>query len=350
MTWRNSLLALAAVAVVSACASTSRPAALEQANAIYASLAGTEASTQAEAEMIRAREAINDAEIAVSRKQNQEYVEGMSHIALRAAQTAQAANRRALAMAAADSFRTARLNRLVALSQAQRDSLARAQALSEAEVAVLRERNLLITAVAVEERQRADSLRVVAAQQAEQLNNALSQLRTLVVEITNLRQTSRGLVISLSDVLFDVDRATIKPGAERSLERIAAVLQQYPDHEIAVEGHTDATGPDEYNQRLSEQRAAAVLAKLVEGGVPRERINSKGLGETTPVATNATAAGRQQNRRVEVIVLGAGTLTEAAEGVVDSVRTDTTRIMIRDSLIVRPDTTVRPDSTVRPPR
>ena len=343
MTWRNSLLALAAVAALSACASTNRPAALEEANSIYAQLIGSDASTRAEAEMIRAREAINDAELAVTRKQNQQYVEGMSHIALRSAQTAQAATQRAIATAAADSLRTARLSRLVTLSQAQRDSLARAQALSEAEVAALRERNLLITAVAVEERNRADSLRLVAEQQAEQLNNALNQLRTLVVEITNLQQTSRGLVISLSDVLFDVDKATIKPGAERSLERIAAVLKQYPDHDIAVEGHTDASGSDEYNQNLSEQRAAAVLAQLVLGGIERERITSRGLGESTPVATNATAAGRQQNRRVEVVVLGAGTLSEAAAGVIDSVRPDTGA--------VRPDTlTTRPDTTVRPPR
>jgi outer membrane protein OmpA-like peptidoglycan-associated protein len=334
------LVAAMAAIALSACSSTSRPAALEQANAIYSQLQGSDAEQRAEAEMIRAREAINQAEIAVTQRANQEYDNGMSHIALRSAQTAQAANQRSMAMAAADSLRTARLNRLVALSQAQRDSLARAQVLTEAEVATLRERNLLITAVAVEERQRADSLRTVTEQQAEQLNNALNQLRTLVVEITNLQQTVRGLVISLSDVLFDVDKATIKPGAERSIERIAAVLDQYPDHDISVEGHTDATGPDDYNQRLSEQRAAAVREKLVAGGVDANRITSRGLGETTPVATNATAEGRQQNRRVEIVVLGAGTLAQAAAGtVVDSVARDTSAVRMTP-----------PDSTVRPPR
>ena len=344
MTRIRYLIAVSAVLALSACSSTSRPAALEQANAIYSQLQGGEAEQRAEAEMIRAREAINQAEIAVTQRSNQEYVNGMSHIALRSAQTAQAAMQRSMAMAAADSLRTARLNRLVTLSQAQRDSLARAQMLTEAEVAALRERNLLITAVAVGERQRADSLRQVTEQQAEQLNNALNQLRTLVVEITNLQQTVRGLVISLSDVLFDVDQATIKPGAERSIERIAAVLEQYPDHDIAVEGHTDATGPDEYNQRLSEQRAAAVRERLVAGGVDANRITSRGLGETTPVATNATAAGRQQNRRVEIVVLGAGTLAQAAAGtVVDSAA--------RDTSAVRPDTLMTPpDTTVRPPR
>ncbi len=346
MTWRNGLAAIAAIMTISACASTKRPAELEQATSIFQQLTATNATAHAEAEMIRAREAINEADIAVSRGENQEYVAGISHIALRAAQTAEAASQRAMATAAADSLRTARLNRLVALSQAQRDSLARAQVLTEAEMAVLRERNLLITQVAVQERSRADSLRLVAEQQAAQLNIALNQLRTLVVEITNLRQTSRGLVISLSDVLFDVDKATIKPGAERSIERIAAVLDQYPDHEIAVEGHTDATGSDEYNQRLSEQRAASVRVQLIDGGVDANRITSRGLGESTPVASNDNAAGRQQNRRVEIVVLGAGTVAEASQGQVVS----PVDSILRDTMLIRRDTLVRPDTTVRPPR
>ena len=346
MTWRNGFAAIAAIITISACASTKRPAELEQATSIYQQLTATNAAAHAEAEMIRAREAINEADIAVSQGENQEYVAGISHIALRAAQTAEAASQRAMATAAADSLRTARLNRLVALSQAQRDSLARAQVLTEAEMAVLRERNLLITQVAVQERSRADSLRLVAEQQAAQLNIALNQLRTLVVEITNLRQTSRGLVISLSDVLFDVDKATIKPGAERSIQRIAAVLEQYPDHEIAVEGHTDATGTDEYNQRLSEQRAASVRVQLIDGGVDANRITSRGLGETTPVATNDNAAGRQQNRRVEIVVLGAGTVAEASQGQVVS----PVDSILRDTTLIRRDTLVRPDTTVRPPR
>ena len=84
--------------------------------------------------------------------------------------------------------------------------------------------------------------------------------------------------------------------------RLSAVLKQYPDKQIAVEGHTDATVSDSYNQKLSEDRAAAVRAALVQGGVDPGSITSKGLGETTPVATNDTPAGRQQNRRVEVII------------------------------------------------
>lgn len=323
-------VALAAT-VLTACSSTKRPAALEEATTIYNTLSAQNADDRAGAEMLRAQEAINDANNAVARDQNQDFVDGLSHIALRTAQTAQAATQRAMAIAAADSLKTARLNRLVTLSQAQRDSLARAQALTEAEVAVLKERNLLIAQTAMAERQRADSLRQVAEETSARLNTALSQLQTLVVEITNLRQTSRGLVISLSDVLFDVDKATIKPGAERSIERIAKVLEQFPEHEIAVEGHTDATGPDAYNQTLSEERAASVRTALVQSGVTSSRITSRGFGEEKPVATNTTAAGRQQNRRVEIVVIGAGTLTESAEGALispaDTTKRDTTRMV-----------------------
>jgi outer membrane protein OmpA-like peptidoglycan-associated protein len=110
-----------------------------------------------------------------------------------------------------------------------------------------------------------------------------------------------------------VNKATLKPGAASNVRRIAAILQQYPDKQISVEGHTDATGSDAYNQKLSEDRAASVRAELVAGGVAPGVITSKGFGKTQPVATNDTPAGRQQNRRVEVVVLGAGTIADAHE-------------------------------------
>jgi outer membrane protein OmpA-like peptidoglycan-associated protein len=254
--------------------------------------------------MLRAREALSVANAAVDDKAADEYLAGVSMIALRTVQTAEAADARVAAERAADSLRQARSQRMVAMTQAQRDSLAAA-------ARALEERNTQVT-------QEADSLRRAAEEANRRLNEALGQLRTLVTEITNLQETSRGLVISLSDILFDVDEATLKPGAEASVRRIAAVLQQYPQHEIAVEGHTDATGPDAYNQRLSEQRAASVREALVRGGVDAARITSAGFGESRPVAGNDTPAGRQQNRRVEVVVLGAGTVADAMRARQDS--------------------------------
>ena len=300
-TRRIGRVALAAcVLVAGACATTRRPAELSQAEVIYQGLQGrTDASV--ESDVIRARDAISAAQQALDARQHRDYVEGLAHIALRAAQTAEAEHARVAAQTMADTLRTSRLNRLLALSQQQRDALMAQQALSAAEIAALRERTATVS-------QEADSLRRAAEQANERLNAALTQLRTLVTEITNLRETTRGLVISLSDILFDVDQATLRTGAEQNVRRIAAILNQYPEHQIAVEGHTDATGGDAYNQKLSEERAASVRLSLVAGGVDPSRITSRGYGKTQPVATNETAEGRQQNRRVEVIVLGAGRL------------------------------------------
>ena len=353
------LAALAAVATAAACASTQQPASLSQAVTIYERLAAAGAERRVEGEMIKSREAIAAAQNAVATRQNQEYVNGLSHIALRTAQTAEAEEARLAAVAAADSLQRARMTALLNLSEAQRQQLAQQQQLSQEEIEALRARNMLVS-------QEADSLRRANEAANAALNAAFTQLRTLVTEITNLRETSRGIVISLSDILFDVNKATLKPGAQSNIGRIAAVLKQYPDKQIAVEGHTDATGSDSYNQKLSEDRAAAVRAALVQGGVDPASITSKGLGETTPVATNDTPAGRQQNRRVEVIVLGAGTLADAAANPPGGapVRSDTTMMMrdtmmrMRDSMPMRPDTTrmppdttrMPPDTTRRPPR
>lgn len=313
-------LALAALAL--GCASTQKPGSLAQAESIYNGLTGRGADRQVEGDMIRAREAINDAQVAYTRRQNHDYVEGMSHIALRAAQTAQARYEAALATTATDSLARARQARLLSMSEAQRAALQQQQQLSEQEIAALR--------------QRTDSLRGANEEANRRLNEALGQLRTLVTEITNLRETSRGIVISLSDILFDVNKATLKPGAAQNIARISTVLRQYPDKQISVEGHTDSDGSDSYNQDLSERRAAAVREALVAGGVSPGMITSRGFGESQPVATNATAVGKQQNRRVEIVVLGAGSMATSS---------DTTR-----TTITRPDSAAATDTTRRPPR
>ena len=326
------LLALA----LGACASTQTPAELAQAQATYNRLAATGADTRVAGEMVRAREALASAQSAVGGNKNQEYANGLSHIALRAAQTAEAADQRLALRREADSLQQARLQRLLSLSEAQRQQLTQQQQLSQQEIASLREQN------AAQARQ-ADSLRREAEKANAALNEALTQLRSLVVEITNLRETSRGLVISLSDILFDLNKATLKPGAEQNLRRIAAILKQYPDKKISVEGHTDNSGSDAYNQKLSEDRATAVRTALVAGGVADSLIVARGFGETQPVASNATPAGRQQNRRVEIVVLGAGTVADAVKA-----RADSAAAAARRDSTARPDSTVKPDSSHAP--
>jgi outer membrane protein OmpA-like peptidoglycan-associated protein len=302
-----------ALASAAACATTQVPAELRQAESIYNTTATSEGERLVAGDLLRAREAINQAQVAVSRRQNQDYVNGMSHIALRTAQEAQANFDRMRAAAMADTLRQRRLTALLSLSEGQRQRLLQAQQLSEAEIAALRERNLLVTQQATALGAQADSLRRANEEANRRLNEALGQLRSLVTEITNLRETSRGIVISLSDILFDVNQSTLKPGAAQNIARISTVLRQYPDKNIAVEGHTDSDGSDSYNQDLSERRAAAVREALVAGGVSSGLITSKGFGESQPVATNATAVGKQQNRRVEIVVLGAGSMATSSD-------------------------------------
>jgi outer membrane protein OmpA-like peptidoglycan-associated protein len=108
----------------------------------------------------------------------------------------------------------------------------------------------------------------------------------------------------MSDVLFDTGRYTLKPGAREKLAKVAGIVLAHPGLTLEVEGHTDSVGGDEYNQRLSENRASAVRDFLVGQGLSSTAITAKGFGKTQPVADNSTAAGRQRNRRVEIVVSG----------------------------------------------
>lgn len=135
-------------------------------------------------------------------------------------------------------------------------------------------------------------------------NAALTELAAMQSRLTELQtaETERGLVVTLGDVLFEVDRAAIKPGATRALDQLSRVLADDPDAHITIEGHTDSTGSRDYNLDLSKRRADVVRAYLVTHGVDPSRITVRGLGQEYPVASNDTEAGRQQNRRVEVII------------------------------------------------
>ena len=135
------------------------------------------------------------------------------------------------------------------------------------------------------------------------------QIRVLETELAELRadRTERGLVVTLGDeVLFDVDQADLKPGGMQQLTRVAEFLRQNLDRNVLVEGHTDSTAPDSYNLALSQRRANAVEEFLITQGVEPTRIMATGYGEQLPIASNDTAAGRQANRRVELVVLDAG--------------------------------------------
>jgi outer membrane protein OmpA-like peptidoglycan-associated protein len=147
----------------------------------------------------------------------------------------------------------------------------------------------------------ARQLATQAEQEKAQLRDQLRQQLNVILET---RETARGLIVNLSDVLFDTARADLKPGAREKLARVSGILVSHPGLRIEIEGHTDSVGTDQYNQQLSERRAESVRSYLVGQNITPGSVTSIGLGEARPAATNDTAAGRQQNRRVELIVSG----------------------------------------------
>lgn len=139
---------------------------------------------------------------------------------------------------------------------------------------------------------------LAAKQQVRELESQLQELQT--------KQTERGLVVTLGDVLFASGKADLKSGAERNLDQLARALKDHPERNVLIEGYTDSVGSASYNQQLSERRAQAVETFLVRQGISRSRLSTRGYGERFPVASNDEAAGRQQNRRVELIILDQG--------------------------------------------
>jgi outer membrane protein OmpA-like peptidoglycan-associated protein len=157
----------------------------------------------------------------------------------------------------------------------------------------------------------AEQSRLAAQQAQEGEHQAVSdkaamraQLSEALNKVLETRDSARGLIVSMSDVLFDTGQFTLKPGAREKLAKVAGILIAYPGLNIEVGGYTDNVGGDDMNQKLSENRADAVRTYLVEQGVTTTSVSSKGYGNTLPVASNDNAAGRQENRRVELVVSG----------------------------------------------
>ena len=134
----------------------------------------------------------------------------------------------------------------------------------------------------------------VARREADDLQRQITEL--------NAQATDRGLVVTLGDVLFTTGGSDLKGGATANLSKLAAFLNKYPDRTVAIEGHADNVGNEDYNLSLSQRRADSVKTYLVGEGVGSTRLDASGKGEVSPVAGNDSATGRQQNRRVEVII------------------------------------------------
>lgn len=237
-----------------------------------------------------AREAVQVAEdaraISVKRMDDERQanaLQGSEDAATRARARANDANRQ---KEAAQSETAAARSDLATSQAATADALAAAQAAAEqARLAALKAQQ--------DAQQSENEKAAMRARLSEQLNSVLQT-----------RDSARGLIVSMSDVLFDTGKFSLKPGAREKLSKVAGILLSYPGLDIEVGGYTDSVGTDEMNQTLSENRAGSVRDYLVQQGVATSAITAKGFGEMQPVATNDNAAGRQQNRRVELLVSG----------------------------------------------
>jgi outer membrane protein OmpA-like peptidoglycan-associated protein len=188
--------------------------------------------------------------------------------------------------------------------KARLDSRTREADAAKGQVATARAEGAEQKAAADQARLAADQARTDAGTAQLAAANSAQQAALLQQQIDALhaKPTDRGLVLTLGDVLFTTGKADLKPGATGSLNKLAAFLDKYPDRSVAIAGYTDSVGSEDYNQGLSERRAESVKSYLTGQGIGSSRLVASGKGRSDPVADNDTAAGRQQNRRVEVLI------------------------------------------------
>jgi outer membrane protein OmpA-like peptidoglycan-associated protein len=236
-------------------------------------------------EITDAREAVEraeDARISTLRKQAAEKAQAE----IEAKQLAQAQAQQAQTQAAQSQLQAQQSQLQAEQAQAAKAQADAARAQAEAEAAEAR-------AKATQANKSADDANAVREKLRQQLNSVLAT-----------SESARGLIVNMSDVLFDTGKYTLKPTTQISLAKVAGILQAYPGLKVEVEGYTDSVGSDDYNQKLSENRAGAVKDFLVSQGVSQGNITSQGFGKADPVADNGTASGRAQNRRVNMVVSG----------------------------------------------
>jgi outer membrane protein OmpA-like peptidoglycan-associated protein len=262
--------ALAITALVTACATTPETVPeLDRARSRVQALAENPLAQQAASrELTAARGALAQAEQALEERQDHESVVHLAYLAEQRAELG-----------------------LIRIDDAQaRERIAKAEAERNKVLLESREAQARVA------EQEAQASRSQALQARVELESLQQQYAALAA-----KKTDRGMVMTLGDVLFDTDQATLKPGAAETIDRLADFLARNESTRIRIEGHTDSTGSDAYNSELSRRRAQAVADALAAHAVSATRVEVVGRGEGFPVATNETSAGRQQNRRVEIV-------------------------------------------------
>jgi outer membrane protein OmpA-like peptidoglycan-associated protein len=324
-------LSLIAAAMLAGC-STMPPknTALEDARSVYSSArTNPQVTSLAPLELQKAGETLNKADAALGKGESDVTVNQLAYLTKQQVAIAQeTAKRKAAEQAVVNASaqrdqvrlaaRTAEADaakRQVAKTQAEVDEARRqaamaqenadrqAAALAAANAQAQRDEALIAArqAEAEEARRQAELARQSAEQQAAAYQARIAEQEQKLKEL-DAKQTPRGMVITLGDVLFAVNRAELSAGGMRNVQKLADFLTQYPQRKVMIEGHTDSTGSRSINQPLSERRADAVRSALARMGISSDRIETRGYAETYPVASNNTAAGRQLNRRVEIIL------------------------------------------------
>lgn len=282
---------VAGLALLAACSSMpSRNAALDQARArLNAAQAQPRTVAMAPDELARARESLRRADQALIQGDSVDRVNHLSYLTLQQVAIAEdtAASRNAQAVvtgagAERDRMRLEQRTREADMAQAQKAQAEQASAVKTAQLAQS------------EANTQAERDRV--ARRDLKVSDLESQLQGM-----NARDTDRGVVITLGDLLFDTGASQLRTEGQHRMDQLAGFLRRHPERHASIEGYTDNVGQAAYNQSLSERRAQAVMAALVQLGVPGNQLSAQAFGEERPVASNSTMAGRQMNRRVEVV-------------------------------------------------
>ncbi len=290
---------LVIAALIGGCSSMPKTTSLlDQTRSAYQVAQGNpQVASYAQLEMKQAGDALERANTAARDDESTEQIDKLAYLAKQKIALAEEVAKRkaaeaAVARAAQErdrmrlELRTQEANR--ATSSAER---ARLEALLSQERAAQAERQAALA-------------RDSAAEEQRKTQEAQARAASLEAQLADLsaKQTERGLVITLGDVLFGVDQTHLTPDGMRTVQKLATLLEQHPQRSVLIEGFTDSTGTSAYNQELSERRATSVRGALLDMGVARNRVSMRGYGESYPVAANDTKQNRQLNRRVEIIV------------------------------------------------
>lgn len=293
MIWWIVYSTLCAIGIVGAgCAAQTPPPSLLQARATYAQgEQDPQMTTYAPAELQEAKQSLNQAERVWENDHDEREVQHLTYLVERRVEIARAKTEEKMAEQELQQLSREREDILIKTraQEAQRSQMEAMQARTQAQLA----------------QQQAEQARQQAAQAAQAQQRAAAQTVALEQQLSALhakmQETARGTVLTLGDVLFEVNQADLKPGALHNLYPLVTFLKENPERQIMIEGHTDSTGAETYNRDLSQRRAESVRDFLLQNGIEAERIAAQGYGEAYPVASNDTQSGRQQNRRVEIV-------------------------------------------------